>query len=476
MSNCTSRVGCVVRPRRWVQLAWLAAALACGSRGETGYPAPVVASFHAVPDHVAPGASASLVADFDAGPGGTASVDGGVGAVQSGVPVATGPITSATTYTLTVTNGAGRSAIATTTVTLGIDVAAGGSVQAAIDQATAGTTISLSPGTYSPADNAEAFLVFRPEKNGVVLRGTGSSPGDVILDGQNRVLHVVFFDAGLDASTRVENLTIARGRALPDELFPSGFTPVLRPEIALDNDFYHDGAGMMLFDAAPTVDGVVIRDGVSDRCAGAISVFTLGPNDFPATGPVIRNSEFRNNQAGVAPPGGIGGAIDVYGNTRATIVNDLFVGNLGWGGQVAVLGGSTATIRSSTLDGVGQAAGIWVMENGTATVLDTIFVNQTGAPPIAVGPGGHTTLSGDLYWNFDPSWVPPAGSGMVADPLFATGPRGDYYLSQMAAGQSATSPAVDAGSGPAAALPGLTTRTDGVADAGAVDIGFHYAR
>jgi hypothetical protein len=52
----------------------------------------------------------------------------------------------------------------------------------------------------------------------------------------------------------------------------------------------------------------------------------------------------------------------------------------------------------------------------------------------------------------------------------------DYYLSHIAAGQIADSPAIDAGTGTASAL-GLdarTTRTDRVGDTGTVDIGYHY--
>jgi hypothetical protein len=61
-------------------------------------------------------------------------------------------------------------------------------------------------------------------------------------------------------------------------------------------------------------------------------------------------------------------------------------------------------------------------------------------------------------------------------PFFATGPLGDYYLSQNAAGQIAQSPAVDAGDSLAAQyyLDTLTTRTDQVSDDGFVDLGFHY--
>jgi len=69
------------------------------------------------------------------------------------------------------------------------------------------------------------------------------------------------------------------------------------------------------------------------------------------------------------------------------------------------------------------------------------------------------------------------GAGNISDnPLFAIGPLGDYCLSSRAAGQPADSPCIDAGFGIPAdyGLAGYTTRTDGVADTGVVDMGFHY--
>ena len=64
----------------------------------------------------------------------------------------------------------------------------------------------------------------------------------------------------------------------------------------------------------------------------------------------------------------------------------------------------------------------------------------------------------------------------AADPLFASGPLGDYYLSQRAAGQGASSPCIDAGGDTAASagLESYTTRTDEVGDTGLVDMGYHY--
>lgn len=63
-----------------------------------------------------------------------------------------------------------------------------------------------------------------------------------------------------------------------------------------------------------------------------------------------------------------------------------------------------------------------------------------------------------------------------ADPRFVSGPFGDYYLSCEAAGQHENSRCIDAGSDSALnlGLGQLTTRTDSEADAGVVDMGYHY--
>ncbi len=69
------------------------------------------------------------------------------------------------------------------------------------------------------------------------------------------------------------------------------------------------------------------------------------------------------------------------------------------------------------------------------------------------------------------------GEGNISDdPLFVTGPLGDYYLSSLTAGQDADSPCIDAGWGTPSdyGLERYTTRTDGTPDTGTVDMGFHY--
>ena len=66
---------------------------------------PTLVSFIATGASVDPGHGVGLTAVFDAGPGGTATIDHGVGTISSGVPVSTGGLTSSTTFTVTVANG-----------------------------------------------------------------------------------------------------------------------------------------------------------------------------------------------------------------------------------------------------------------------------------------------------------------------------------------------------------------------------------
>ncbi|MBN1591989.1 MAG: right-handed parallel beta-helix repeat-containing protein, partial [Candidatus Coatesbacteria bacterium] len=69
------------------------------------------------------------------------------------------------------------------------------------------------------------------------------------------------------------------------------------------------------------------------------------------------------------------------------------------------------------------------------------------------------------------------GDGNISDdPEFASGPEGDFYLSQTAAGEGNDSPCLDTGSDLASTLglDNCTTRTDSSPDANQVDMGFHY--
>jgi len=83
---------------------------------------------------------------------------------------------------------------------------------------------------------------------------------------------------------------------------------------------------------------------------------------------------------------------------------------------------------------------------------------------------------GNQQANYD--GVTPGPDDFSTDPMLTKGALGSYYLAQSLAGQSGTSPLVDAINQTAHAL-GLdnkTTRTDGEPDQGQADVGFHYGR
>ena len=102
----------------------------------------------------------------------------------------------------------------------------------------------------------------------------------------------------------------------------------------------------------------------------------------------------------------------------------------------------------------------------SAAVVDTIVWNVT-LP-------GNPDLSGSMTVTYtDVEGGHPGTGNINADPQFISGPDGDYYLSQTAAGQGSNSPCVDVGD-PVSVLPTGTTRTDMVQDSGIVDMGLHY--
>ncbi len=68
----------------------------------------------------------------------------------------------------------------------------------------------------------------------------------------------------------------------------------------------------------------------------------------------------------------------------------------------------------------------------------------------------------------------PGLGNISTNPLFAAGSEGAYYLSQIASGQTANSPCLDAGNPVSSMIIG-TTRTDQVQDAGILDMGYHYS-
>jgi len=169
---------------------------------------------------------------------------------------------------------------------------------------------------------------------------------------------------------------------------------------------------------------------------------------------------------------------------RMWIRNNLVVGSGEWGihvdngdGMPAIPSGNL--VLFNTVDGNG-AGGIR-FQRATGEIGWNVVSFNVG-PGIKVDDGPvwihHANLFGNGLPIFSEPENPPVVWSLVpGDPAFVDRDAGVYALRQVAAGQAADSPAVDAaGVRPGRARIKGSTRTDGVADAGMADLGYHATR
>ncbi len=199
----------------------------------------------------------------------------------------------------------------------------------------------------------------------------------------------------------------------------------------------------------------------------------------------IQNCKFFNNSAEGTFAYGGGIDIDGYGGSTNTIKNSLFVGNSSSynGGAIACEEASVSPlIQNCTFsqNTANQSGGsIYADWSATPQIKDCIVQKSNNYAIYADNTGGSESYC--LFYNNPDgnlSGIPGGSGNLTGDPLFVTGNLGDYYLSQIAAGQTANSPAVDAGDVLASAL-GLNTKTTATNDAydsGKVDMGYHFSR
>jgi predicted outer membrane repeat protein len=258
-----------------------------------------------------------------------------------------------------------------------------------------------------------------------------------------------------------------------------------------------------------TDSGAVIRDNTfnrnqADEIGGGLYFISI---PGPGSRAEIRNNLFEYNHAfeggGFYTSGGelrLSGC-RIYGNTAAfgggAQVEDhdggLVTGNAFYGNESTRGGGLMIhTSGELTLDGntfagndADYGGAVYSTEDTMLTVVHSIFWGNTS-------PAG-----GAFYLDYDDPGLSLAidysdveggigalvvetgcaltwGEGMIdADPLFVSGPGGDFYLSQTAAGQSENSPCVDTGDPEAGTAPG-STRTDAFSDGGIIDMGMHH--
>lgn len=309
-------------------------------------------------------------------------------------------------------------------------------IQAGIDSALTGDTVLVADGIYTGAGNYNIDFLGK-----VILVTSENGPDSTIIDCEGISFHRAFtFQSGETASSVLKGFTIDYGS--------------------------HDDEGGNIYcnNSSPTIEGNIIKRGVclyglggGIRCEGS-------------SAPLIADNIFQLNYAQA------GGAIACSDSSAPTIINCVFLSsNSILGGGIYYNGSSSFSITNSTFTlnaGNSAGGGIWIMTSGTVTVTNCILWDDysPNGQEIWVQSGSVVVTYSDVEGGY-------SGEGNIdADPLFVTGTGsyGDYYLSQIAAGQPSESPCVDAGD-TSFAVPAIkTTRTDRHTDEWPIDMGYHY--
>ncbi len=376
-------------------------------------------------------------------------------------------------------------------------------IQAGINAAVDGDTVLVADGTYTGEGNRDLDFggkaIALLSENGplvCVIDSQGNGPD------HHRGL---WFHSGEGRDSVVEGFDITGGHTVNGgAILCDGASPTIRGNVIEENRAIEAGGGFCCLNgAAPLIEANRFLDNFSwtyhIHNGGGVACIASSPevtgNYFEKNSalnggglysvdasPAIRDNIFFDNYGYY-----YGGAICCEGSGAPQIKsNKIIINYCSWYGGGIYCVGPAAQIYNNLIDwnfcdynGGGifcsdpvEIAFCTVQRNyaenygggvyGSGTIVQTIF-------------GGN--MWDNLHGDFDVTWTCNSGypgqGNFSANPLWVTGPQGDYYLSQIAAGQAEDSPCVDAGN-PASLLIEGTTRTDEVRDLGRPDIGYHY--
>lgn len=253
-------------------------------------------------------------------------------------------------------------------------------------------------------------------------------------------------------------------------------------------EYWNHGAGIYIDDdVSPLIIGNTFE---SDSAIGGYWNYGAGIYCDRTSYPDIRHNIIHSNVA-TGGDRGHGSGIYLAPDCNAYVLSNLVYNNINqsgsWNYGAGIMVHNDAAVVNNTIVGNSCIGGNWAYGGGvyiydsTSTIGNNIVVNNSAniGGGIYCGFSGHATLLNNDVWNNSGGNyynIPPGANDISQDPLFATGPLGDYYLSQIAAGQAQNSPCIDYGFATAESLElhTFTTRTDTIYDEGIVDLGYHY--
>jgi hypothetical protein len=267
------------------------------------------------------------------------------------------------------------------------------------------------------------------------------------------------FHAGETPDTVVSGLTIQGGEA-PEEDFEDRVLAV--------------GGAILCRSSSPLIERCVITDNYAFDAGGAVYA-------DEASSPIVSDCTISWNEAFNA------GGIHCGANTQITNCELYGNGSLNVAGAIACTSGSPKITNCLVFGNSSyESGGIRCTRSNAVITNCTVADNSCLCCGGLVSLESNPTVTNCIFWrqscivgsatvNYSDVQGGHAGEGNIdADPLYVSGPQGDFYLSHKAAGQPADSPCVDAGSGRAVTFfRAGTTRTDLLTDAGIVDMGYH---
>jgi len=317
-----------------------------------------------------------------------------------------------------------------------------GTIQAAINASSDGDTIIVRPGTYY--ENIDFAQGGAPKA--VTVRSE-FGPDVATIDG-GQAGSVVTFHSGAETDSLLIGFTITNG-----------------------------GYGVYCGNSSPTItDNVITANtsfGIRGSNGSAMITYNIISNNWDSGIYYSNGSPTISNNIIIGNSGGTGAGIRCQYST-AIINNNCITGNSATynGGGIYEGGGSSAsTIINNTISGntANDSGGGIYLSTSSSTITNTILWDnnaQNGSEIFDYGSNPVITFS-----CIKGGWPGTGNHGL--DPEFVTGPLGDYYLSQVNAGQQSNSPCWNTGD-PTSSLAYGTTRTDEVLDEWPVDMGYHY--
>ncbi len=325
-------------------------------------------------------------------------------------------------------------------------------LQAGIDVAENGDTVLAADGIYR--GNGNKNLMY----NGkwiVVMSKNGARRSIIDCEHEGRGVNFIN-NEGHDSVLRGFTIKNGNYELSGGGINCSGASPTIVNCIISDNSARFKGGGIRFQHSQAVVSNCLIIGNRANFCGGIYCT---------ESSPSIINCSFINNTTNLS-----GGALSCF-RSSPTLTNCTIVDNYaGTGGGVHSWNESAPNLINCILWGNTAISG------NEIAIIHQASINVSYCDVKGGESGVYSEPGSSLIW----------GPGnMEADPLFISGPLGDYYLSRTAAGQPVDSPCLDAGNMSAAdicfediegivCLNELTTRIDGVPDEGAVNLGFHY--